>query len=154
MSLSPLQREVLLHLYEQQRRYRSGEWRFDGTLWSRASYRVARAHGALRPSPAKGRKNVERAFEQRLGRARARLLKLELVAWRKTRPPEAPAGIALGYKRHRAQNRDLFLTAEGLAQAEELLVGTGRMAAPGAAACADLPGPTGPAPSGLGGCED
>lgn len=152
--LTSLAVEVLLSIYENQRRYRGGQWRFDGSLWSRSVYTVARAHGALMPSPAAGRSNVERRFEQRLSRVRARLLKLDMLTWRKVRPPEAPSRIAQGYKRHRAQNRDVFLTDMGLDRAEAELAALGRMALEGEVTCAELPTPSGPVAGGLSGCDD
>ena len=68
-ALTAFQTELLLAMYEQQFRYRSGQWNFDGTIWSRATFRLASNHGALRPSPAAGRKNMSRQFEGRCERA-------------------------------------------------------------------------------------
>ena len=154
VELSALARELLLHLYEQQRIYRLGSWDFSGTLWSKAAYLLARDHAALRPSPAHGRHNMTRGFEQRILRLRSRLLTVGLLQWRSIRPPEAPARFTQGYKRHRARERDLFLTDEGLGRVEALLRELGRMSEPEPVACEDLVAPDGPVAGGVGGCDD
>lgn len=153
--LTPLQHELLMALYALHYRYRySGEWSFDSTLWSKATFRLARTHDKLRPSPAPGRRNMERKFEQRLKRAAERLGQLELARWRSIRAPEGPAKFALGYKRHKARERDLFLTDEGMKRAEAALRDQGLMATGEPVACQDAVDPTGPVAEGLGGCDD
>jgi len=153
-TISPLQQELALALYDPQRRYRQGEWTFDSTVWSKASYRLARAHGKLRPSPARGRHNMERHFEARLTRAAARLVSLGLAEWRSVRAPDQPARYAQGYKRHRARTRDLLLTEAGLQWVEDRLRKTGLMPVDTESACTDPIAPDGPIADSLAGCDD
>jgi len=151
--LTAFQQSLICALFEQQRQYRIGEWSFGGTIHSKASYTMAMTAGKLRRSPAKGRWNMERAFEQRFNKAVARLVKLELAEWRSIRTPDQPAGYVQGYKRHKARNRDLFLTIAGLARAESALKQRGVMAVE-IASCDALSVPTGPVSGGMSGCDD
>ena len=143
----------MLALYEQQRRFKSGDWDFDGTLYSRASYIVAKKYGKLRRSPARGRWNTARGFDQRFSQAVGKLVKKSLCEWRSIRTPDAPAEFALGYKRHKGRSKDVFLTPAGLDLAEIELRKAGHMAS-GLVACTDTATPIGPLTTGLSGCDD
>lgn len=151
---SSFQEALLAELYDLQRRYRAGDWHFDSTMWSRASHALAKQAGKLRPSPVRGKPNVERTFEERFKRAMEKLVQAGLVERRSVKAADAPAAFAVGYKRNRARDRDVFLTAEGLAAAEDVLRRQGLMCEPGLSSCLELPDPTGPTPSGLAGCDE
>ena len=140
-------------MYEQQFRYRSGQWNFDGTIWSRATFRLASNHGALRPSPAAGRKNMSRQFEGKLVRARQHLKSRKLVKTRVIRPHDAPAKFAQGYKKHRAKGTDIFLTEAGMRHAETLLRARGLMAETHTAGCNEQPDPMEPMAIDVASCE-
>lgn len=124
-------------MYEVQRRYRQRDWDFASTVWSKTTFVLAKRHHKLRPSPAKGRSNIERAFSQRMHRAFDALMRRGLATRRSIKGPDAPAKFAQGYKRHKARNRDTFLTGDGLDRAEALLRARGLMAAPEPAGCDD-----------------
>jgi len=147
------QTELLLALYEQQFRYRTSDWSFDGTIWSRAVFRVAAAHSALRPSPAAGRKNISRQFEGKLTKARQRLKGLKLLKIRVIRPHDAPAQFAQGYKKHRAKGTDFFLTPAGMRHAEAELRTRGLMAEAERVGCYDQPLPNAPLAADMAGCD-
>ena len=151
--MTSFQLALLEALFEQQRRLTVGEWSFDSTLYSRASYLLAKNHGKLRRSPAAGRWNTERGFGQRFAKAVARLVKLKLCHWRTIRPPDQPAEFAMGYKRHKSRDRDVFLTEAGLLAAEQRLRELGRMATD-RVGCDDVPPPSGSTPVGMSGCDD
>ena len=156
LKLSSLQESLLVELYEVQRHWRltRDTWSFNTTVWSKASYTLGKRAGKLRPSPAKGRSNLERKYELRLKTARERLMKLGLAEWASVAGPHEPAKYAQGYKRHQVRGRDLFLTELGMTRAELALQRAGRMAAD-EASCVDTPEPSGPiAGDGLAGCED
>ena len=152
-ALSAFQLELLVALYEQQSRYRSGDWSFDGTIWSRAAYRIASSHSALRPSPAAGRKNMSRTFETKLVQARQALKSRRLVKVKVIRPHDAPAAFSQGYKKHRAKNTDVFLTNTGLNAAEAYLRRQGMMAEPQLAQCDGSSVPLGPVAIDKSGCD-
>lgn len=154
LKLTRLQGELLLALYNAQREFITGQWSSDSTLWSKVSYRVARAHKKLRPSPVPGMHNMERAFEQRLKRAAKRLVSLDLATWRNVKPPEAPSRIVQGYKRHKSHGKDLFLTPSGLDTTEARLRQSALMPLPGMASCTGALEPAGPVAKGVGGCDD
>lgn len=147
----------MVALYEVQRTFvaarKSGDdaWTWESTIWSKATYTLAKQHGKLLPSPARQRFNIDREFGQRLHRAGETLIRKGLGSRRKIRGPEAPAKFAQGYKRHKARDRDYFLTAAGLDQAEQALVAKGLMAAE-VASCTELPEPA--VLPDLGGCDD
>lgn len=96
---------------------------------------------------------MERGFEQRFNKAVAKLVKLGLADWRSIRTPDQPAGYSLGYKRHKARNRDIFLTTQGLDMAELTLIQRGKMAS-STACCDEISMPSGPVSGGLSGCDD
>lgn len=153
MTLTALQAELLLTLYELQRQYAARDWSFDSTIWSKATFTLARAHNQLRPSPARNRHNVARPFEQRLNAARTRLKQLALATTKKIAGPDTPARYAQGYKRHKSRSTDLFLTQKGLQEAESRLRQKGLLAAPEKASCTTAPPPNTPTPTDLAGCD-
>jgi hypothetical protein len=152
--LTALQRELLTVIYDFQRQFLSGRWSFDGTVYSRTMFALAGRHKKLKPSPVRGKKNVDRAFESKVAKAFKALVAKRLASWRKTSGPDGPAQFALGYKRHRSRDRDIQLTANGLAQAEEALRAAGLMAVGIDVGCVDTTDPAGPSASGQSGCED
>ena len=108
----------------------------------------------LRKSPVAGKKNIERNFEARLTKTMKQLVSRKLCEWRKIKSPFGPAKFALGYKNHKSRTRDIFLTKDGLAEAEKILRATGLMAEEQKATCQELPAPKGPIAGGLAGCDD
>ena len=152
-ALTAFQTELLLAMYTQQFQYRSGNWSFDGTIWSRTAYRLAADGGALRPSPAAGRKNMSRAFEAKLTQARQQLKTRKLLKSRVIRPHDAPAKFAQGYKQHRARGTDFFLTEAGMRAAEVTLRQRGLMAEPEPSSCNESAAPLGPVATDLAGCD-
>ena len=111
--LSDFEAELLFALAELQRDYESGDWDFGGTLWSRVSFRMARARSADRPSPIPGKRNLTDAFRSRFGRAVTRLISAGYVRKKRIRGGEPQARYTLGYHNHKARNRDIFLTEKG-----------------------------------------
>ncbi len=108
--------------------YQPDRWKWDTSIWGRASYRVAKPRGKIRPSRARGRSDLDRRFSQQLKAAADALIKRGLAVRRKMTVPDAPARFAQGYKRHKARDRDFFLTPAGLLEAEKALRSQGLMA--------------------------
>ena len=154
-SLTALQREFLVQLYELVRRYEAGDWDFGkSTIWSRLLYELARARGKLKPSPVAGRYNTTRGFEQQVSRAAAALVKRKLCVWKSIRTAQDAARSVQGYKRHRARDKDIFLTGVGIEQVRDLLRGQGRWAEDGVVACDDVVSPRAPMATGRSGCDE
>jgi hypothetical protein len=152
--MSALAEELLTQIFDLQRRFSGGQWAFDGTIYSKCMFAVAKRHNKLRDAPVRGKKNVDRSFEQRVSKTLKRLVSQNLCEWRKTSAPEGPAKFALGYKRHKARDRDIFLTESGVEAAAEILRASGLMAEPETAGCTELPDLKNPSVSGIGGCDD
>lgn|GEM_PF-3961268 len=154
-SLTTLQREFLVQLYELVRLYGAGDWDFGkSTIWSRLLYELARARGKLKPSPVVGRYNTTRGFEQQVSRAATALVKRKLCVWKSIRTAEDATRSMQGYKRHRARDKDIFMTRVGIEQVRDLLRAQGRWAQDGVVACDDVVSPRAPMATGSSGCED
>lgn len=111
--------ELLGTWAEEQARYERGEWDFQGTLWSRVSYRMARQRGADRPSPVPGKWNVTDAFRSHFAQAVRHLTSLGLLRRRSVRSGERQRRYALGYHLHNLREHDVFLTPAGKAWVAE-----------------------------------
>lgn len=152
---SPAERELLLTLAEEQARWERGEWDFKTTLWSRVSYRMAKARDKLTPTHIPGKFNLDRVFEVTFRRLVHRLFKQGLVKLRPIGEHEQPRQT-LGYRAHEARTRDLFLTDAGAALVRTLTAPSprpepdgevGRGAAPVPAPDGDLGRPPAPLPA-------
>ena len=115
---SDFQAELLHALADLQDRYEHGDWDFQGTLWSRASFRLAKPRSADRPSPIPGKRNITDRFRARFGRAVNRLIAGGYVRRRSIRGSDRQPRFTLGYHNHKLRNRDIFLTAKGKAWVE------------------------------------
>lgn len=117
---TPLERELLLVLAEEQRRFEQGEWDFNTTLWSRVAYRMAKARGKVAPSPVWHKANLDRHFKSVFTRTVKRLLSRKLMRYKLIRGPGKLYRWQEGYNKHRRREKDIFLTALGKQFAEEL----------------------------------
>ncbi|NUN14913.1 MAG: hypothetical protein HUU55_14890 [Myxococcales bacterium] len=118
--LSAFEAEVLVVLLAQQTLFEQGGLPKGATIWSRTEYALAKPRAMLRPSPVEGKMDLPTVFEQRLRAVADSLVKQGLVRRRKLGGYGRQYKETLGYKLHRAQGVDYFLTPAGKLLAESL----------------------------------
>lgn len=118
--LSAFETEVLITLFAQQTLFENGGLPKGATIWSRTEYAVAKPRAQLRPSPVEGKMDLATAFEQKLRAVADSLVKQGLLRRRKLGGYGRQYRETMGYKLHRAQSVDYFLTPSGKLLAESL----------------------------------
>ncbi len=118
--LTPLEEEFLLDMLVVQEQFQASQIPA-GTIRSKVMFRMASRRGKTRPAPVHGLSEADRSFKSTFTRTVNRLLKKKLIHRRKVGLGDFHGlPYQWGYGRHGKRDSDIFLTDEGMTNANRL----------------------------------
>lgn len=113
-NFTPFEKELLIILKEEEDRFKNEvNIKWEGTIWSHVSFRMAQKRNKVFPSPVYNKFNIKRDFRLLFSKTVKALQRKGFIYYRKIGDSKKYSKNQLGYNLHALRDKDIFLTEKG-----------------------------------------